>query len=367
MNFKNLTFLVTLYLSFPLLLIPSTSKKTSKGSWFKSNWTDFYRYTPQQQNFANFRLPYQLQHQAIQPTKCYPITTVQTLQQDSSTPWTLHGINLETSGNGGIWGNTELLWKDARGNDGTNCGYHTLKNIMTAMRAISDLGERFYQDILDQESIVRKQLVSRDYFLRYFGNWAPIILQKRKKDILHELQSKKLISKEQSADTPLAKQTLKAIQPTLPKFIRSFVNMNEGFIKIEELIGSELELILKDEEFNEIRKNIIIIEYNPELVSIGLDPIEELNQKRIQEFLNSNNDTLGIMWTETGGFNHWVGFVAHKKNSRTHIFYFNSIDQRQPRYAHIILNLLCPHGFNTRNDIAKVGKILDILKSISPL
>jgi hypothetical protein len=367
MRFKNLTFQICLYVCLPIALIPEATNKTPKGSWFKSKWPDFYKYMQPQQYFANFFPQYQDQpYQTTQPTKCYPLATVPTLQQNNSSPWTLRNTNLETSGNGGIWDNPELLWKDARINDGTNCGYHVLKNIITVMSAISNLGERFYQDMLNQESIVRQQLLSLDHFLGYFGNWAPIIFQKRKQDILHDLQFKNLVPKEQTIGIPLDKQKLKDIQPTLPKSIRSFINMNEGFIKIEELIGSELELILRaNDEFNTIRKNIIIIEYDPELVSIGVDPIGETNQKRIQKFLQSNNDTLGIMWTESGGFNHWIGFVAHKQNGQTMVYYLNSIHHKQPRHAHAVLKLLCPAGFNTSNDIETVRKVVDMIKSIA--
>lgn len=366
MKFKNVTFLISLYICLPLTLIPATSKQTSKKSWFRSSWPDVYRYSQPKQNLANFFWQDQtLQSQTMQPTKCYPIITIPTLQQNSSAPWTLRRTNLETSGNGGIFDNPELLWKDARANDGTNCGYHALKNLAVVMSAISTLGDRFYQNVMNQASILRQQLISLDYFLDYFGTWAPTIFQKRKQDILRGLQSKQLIPLEQTIDMPLNKSFLNTNRSKLPESIRSFINMNEGYIKIENLIGSELELILRNEEFNAIKNNIIIIEYNPELIAIDVDPIGELNQIRIQEFLQSNNDTLGIIWNETGGFNHWVSFVAHKKDGNTFVYYINSINSRNPRYADAILNLLCPDGFKTKNDIETVSDIVDIVKSVS--
>jgi hypothetical protein len=291
------------------------------------------------------------------PKTVEPISRVEVsvLQQKTDVPFTWHGSNLETSGDGTVVGDPGLMWTDVRKYDGTNCGYHALKNIDLLIGALRKNGSRFVADELSKpNSILKQQLTGQESLISGLADWSNKIYQVRKENIYTKLETMleeevkngrqngdlyrelKNILDTKSEDNSVA---LKDFRSRFPhERMRSYVNANNGHIKVDDLSGREIERLVEHDE-GDLQNHVIVVDYIPgmpfdEMLS---DPVKS----KIENFNKSTRDTLGIVWNEDG-LNHWVGVVMHKENGKVVMYVMNSIPGKKPQYIQQLESLFTP-------------------------
>ncbi|MBP7854798.1 hypothetical protein KAZ82_02545 [Candidatus Babeliales bacterium] len=256
------------------------------------------------------------------------IRAVKVLQQKTDQPWMLHGKNLETINGGSIFGHPELKWGNVRREDGTNCGYHAVKNLRIFMDALNNRSIDVDIELNKPSSVLNRQLNDLDELIQHIPEWSTKIYDKRKQDVINALRKKSITVPERDVE-------FKALRPALPEMLRSRVNINDGHIKTEDLDGAEIENLIKEEP--ELKDKVIAFEYIP---GIPVDMMMSENmQAKIDAFKAASNAQLGIVWNEEG-FHHWVAYVAVKREKNVTLYRLNSIGHKQPVHEPELLKLL---------------------------
>ena len=257
----------------------------------------------------------------IQPS--FQVKRVPVLQQKSDKPFFLHGTNLETENDGTVFGQPGLFWKNVRTGENMNCGYHALKNVRTLMNGLQDPRVNVSADLANPRSLLHQQLNAPDHLIPDLASWSNDVYQKRKNSIYKDLQKA-------PEDNPAA---LKRKRDFLQSdTLKSYVNVNDGYIKVDDLGGEELEKLIKT-EVPAIKHNVVVMEYTPGIPGILLDEQVQMSpamQARVAKFQSSQNDVMGILWNEED-LGHWVGYVAHKENGQVTIYAMNSSAHREPQ------------------------------------
>lgn len=251
---------------------------------------------------------------------------VPVLQQRSDQPFMLNRKNLETEGDGTILGQSGLLWKNVRMYDNTNCAYHALKNIRFMLTALQDQKIDVSKELNNKDSLLNQQLLQTNNFYDDLATGVSQIFQKRKKEVCEALK------------LPIDSNNLtmfKNGRSRLSDRLKSYVNSNDGYIKVDDLSGDEVESLIQPEG-HEIQNNVVVIEYFPEISELVLT---NKVKKRIENFKKFQNDTLAIIWNEDD-FHHWVSYVAHKTNGKITIYEMNSISGKNPANVSKLFNAL---------------------------
>ncbi len=250
---------------------------------------------------------------------------VPVLQQDSATPWKTSEVDLE-SHEQTVLGTPRLLWKDVRMQDGNNCGYHALKNILIMLNS-SLSAEQLNIQLQDPNSTINRQLTSLPDFVNYIGSWAQKIHNTRKQILL-----KNLGLQEPYPDN------FKELRSSLGyTFMKGLVDSNTGHVKINDLFANEVENLVENQS-QTLQNNIVVLDG---LSNLGKTKKGKEYLKRIQQFKEAKDGRLGILWTEPG-FNHWVGYFAIKEDGKVTLYYLNSTNHANPRQTQELINMLKP-------------------------
>ena len=257
---------------------------------------------------------------------------VPVLQQDPSKPFTEHGKSIETDDEGlpaTILGESGLTWKNVRSEEATNCGYHALHKSIILVEALLS-GVNVTEELRSPHSTLSRQLNDRSALMQPMTTWVHEIYTSRRAEVHRQLGAK----------VDLADSKLKDLRSALNTTGRTYVHMNDGHIKTEMLADEEMEKLIGQEE-----------EANPELrghLMVLTDQTVFTDPARVKHFQQAQNDTLAIMWTESG-FNHWVTYVAHKVDGNVVVYKMNSINgslaphpARTPRFDQMVVDMLMP-------------------------
>ncbi len=196
----------------------------------------------------------------------------------------------------------QLPWDQIKSDDGANCGYHALKNVILLMNAFEKKDDTYLYD-----------LMLKSIFFDFMSIWSPIIFDYRQHIVpLNDLHGTEI---ELLLHGRLALSSADELSKKSPNILQS---LNK---KLQNL---KLDLIRKFEKKSiNIEQNIAIIEPLPQGISeefIDLDSMEAV----VKDFIDSAQDgMIGVVLTnDTGG--HWVGFVMRRKDGHMKIFYMNS-------------------------------------------
>ncbi len=276
------------------------------------------------------KLPFKLLHQHIPPLMT---KDVRVLQQDSSIPFQSRGSDIETQGNGTVVGTPGLTWRNVRKEEGTNCGYHALKNSTLMLESLHHSDSATWHQLSDPSRELSRQLQSQDILIPHIATKAPTIYQQRKKKVIQELTKKGVSVPDNPSDSFFLQHRSKLVGDT-----QDYVNANDGHIKTETLNEDEMEKLLQTEP-RAIQDHTIIL--TPAMVHPDVtDAYRDVNS-RLQKFQQSSNDTLSIIWTEPR-FNHWVNYIAHKVHGKVVVYKMNSIQAKTGTFGNRIIQMLQP-------------------------
>lgn len=254
---------------------------------------------------------------------------VPVLQQNSATEWPVEQeskVDERMSG---------LLWKNVRNEDGTNCAYHALKNILIALHQRSEDVEKY---------------LSLDPLFDVLRRWVPVIYDGRLRLVKKELG---IPDNQKASDRLLLSKRSSLTQG----WLRSYVNSNDGHIKTEFLEVPELQRLV-DGLPMDLQNNIVVLDDQKARILQG-SPQEvaeavmlmgfedqatadalQATETRLQAFKKSLDGTLAVAWTECG-FDHWVAYVIQKKAGQIlQIQYMNSIADKKPKMSQYLFDLL---------------------------
>lgn len=221
--------------------------------------------------------------------------------------------------------NSDLLWDQVKADDGANCGYHALKNVLFLMNALEQKNMKFVQD-----------LQSKMAYIACMSVWTPIIYDYR------------------------------------------------GYQgSVNWLLGSEIDLLVKN--LSQLSQKILLSDLKTDLnivvtedvskrgAAAGL-PVNETMLQPIKDLAQKRDGLLGVVWSAgTGG--HWVGFVIYKEQGISTMYYMNSCSGDSDfKQAYELFSMsadqidrLIQHNQtqNMLQDINKMSEDLDILDGIT--
>jgi len=230
-----------------------------------------------------------------------------------------------------------LLWSNVRMEDGGNCGYHALKNLLIVLAALQDNQGK------DINSLVAKDLNSVDLLLPFLEKYTPMVYQER----LSAIKSDLGISGEKAMSDDELKKKRNELEGD---FLKSFVNINDGHVKTDYLTTFEAQLLVNNlpEKFKRFESKIIILsDHDSEIL---MNPESELHATMqflnandpesamvlqhslngLQSFKNAQDDILGVLWTEIN-YRHWIAYAIQKVDGKiVAIYYLNSASHKLP-------------------------------------
>jgi hypothetical protein len=245
------------------------------------------------------------------------LITVQVLQQNSALqnwPKKLHNLN--------VLDNPELKWKTVIQDEGLNCGYHALRNTELMVAALSRNRKN--------PNISTNPFLDQEDFIQFAAFPFNSIFESRKRLLIQYLKNNGGYDTcvDPKTNQFIAKK-LKENRSFLSESLKLFVNSNDGSIKLNDLGAGELErLIDENSSLAALKRNgqLLVIDFDPELLQLGVNPFGDSNQRRIDIFKASPNDLLVVLWNDPH-FHHWVSYVFDKENNTTTVYFLNSSEK----------------------------------------
>lgn len=223
-------------------------------------------------------------------------------------------------------GGSNITWDQVKAEDGANCGYHALKNVVAFMNALKSKQDGFIQD-----------LIKPSFFFDCMRVWVPIIGSR----IIPEYGSKPCVNWLQGNEIE-----------------KDLIDKLYDLHSIDSLKDLNVDL------------PIYVVEWK------GTSNLNEVIADNILTSLaNVSEKIIGFVWNDTGG--HWVGIVLDRSNSHnSKVYYLDSMNpstissSRQRKIHELVMmspanahqKLLQYQQKRMSEDLNKMESDLDILQ-----